>query len=283
MTAPAPYLRPDTLPEALDALATGEFRIAAGCTDLFPATERKALEGPILDITAIDSLRGIKVTAQGVRIGALTTWRDVIDTPLPPAFDGLKQAAAEVGAHQIQNRGTVAGNLCNASPAADGVPPLLTLSASVELTSSAGTRTTPLEQFIKGPRQVDLRPGEVVSAILIPQEATAGQSHFRKLGARKYLVISIAMVAARLELDGTTVSAARIAVGACGPVATRLPAAEARLVGHALDPDRIREMDVAASLSPIADMRADAAYRLHAAADLVRRTVAGISAGGHLS
>ena len=283
MTAPAPYLRPDTLPEALDALATGEFRIAAGCTDLFPATERKALEGPILDITAIDSLRGIDVTTQGVRIGALTTWRDVIDTPLPPAFDGLKQAAAEVGAHQIQNRGTVAGNLCNASPAADGVPPLLTLSASVELTSSAGTRTTPLEQFIKGPRQVDLRPGEVVSAILIPQEATAGQSHFRKLGARKYLVISIAMVAARLELDGTTVSAARIAVGACGPVATRLPAAEARLVGHALDPDRIREMDVAASLSPIADMRADAAYRLHAAADLVRRTVAGISAGGHLS
>ena len=283
MTAPAPYLRPDTLPEALDALATGEFRIAAGCTDLFPATERKALEGPILDITAIDSLRGIDVTTQGVRIGALTTWRDVIDTPLPAAFDGLKQAAAEVGAHQIQNRGTVAGNLCNASPAADGVPPLLTLSASVELTSSAGTRTTPLEQFIKGPRQVDLRPGEVVSAILIPQEATAGQSHFRKLGARKYLVISIAMVAARLELDGTTVSAARIAVGACGPVATRLPAAEARLVGHALDPDRIREMDVAASLSPIADMRADAAYRLHAAADLVRRTVAGISAGGHLS
>ena len=137
---------------------------------------------------------------------------------------------------QIQNAGTIGGNLCNASPAADGVPPLLALDAEVELASAAGTRRLPLAAFLHGPRRTARRPDELLTAVLIPAAATEGRSAFLKLGARRYLVISIAMVAARLATADGRVTAAALAVGACGPVATRLPAVEAALVGHPPDP-----------------------------------------------
>ncbi len=274
MTERAPYHRPTTLAEALEVLSEGGPRVAAGCTDLFPATERKVLPGPILDITAIDELRGVQRGPDGVTIGATTTWRDLLDADLPAAFDGLKLAAREVGARQIQARGTLAGNLCNASPAADGVPPLLTLDAEVSLQSHAGTRRLPLSSFIKGPRQTDLRPGELLTHIHIPREATEGEGFFLKLGARKYLVISIAMTAARLVLKDGIVTDAALAIGACSPVATRLPDAEAALIGAPLDPSRITSDMLEAQLSPIDDMRADAAYRRKTALELLRRTLA---------
>ena len=272
MTA-APYLRPDTLDDALAALSGGGLRIAAGCTDLFPATEHKILPGPILDITGIAALRRIAEDADGLTIGATTTWSDILHADLPPAFDGLKLAAREVGATQIQNRGTVAGNLCNASPAADGVPPLLTLDAEVVLTSATGERRMPLSSFITGPRRIDRGDGEIVTAIRIPRAAMEGQSHFLKLGARAYLVISIAMTAARITVENGLVTSAALAVGACGPVATRLGAAERALIGAPLDPDAVTDDLVAEALSPIDDVRADAAYRLTSAAELVRRTL----------
>lgn len=271
------YARPETLAEALALLGETGPRIAAGCTDLFPATERKILPGPILDITAIKALRGIEQTAEGLRIGATTTWSDLIKADLPPSLDGLKLAAREVGASQIQNRGTLAGNLCNASPAADGVPPLLTLDASIELRSVSGTRHVPLRDFLIGPRQTDRRDDELLTAITVPAAALGGDSHFLKLGARRYLVISIAMVAARLRIEDGAVAEAAIAIGACGPVATRLPDAEAALFGHAPDAARIRDAMVADAIAPIDDMRADAGYRQMAAAELVRRTVAGLT------
>jgi CO/xanthine dehydrogenase FAD-binding subunit len=123
---------------------------------------------------------------------------------------------------QIQNSGTVAGNLCNASPAADGVPPLLALDASVELASVAGTRRLKLDDFILGPRRTARRADELLAAILIPKPRAAAHSHFLKLGARRYLVISIAMVAAAIESERGKITTARVAVGACGPVAQRL-------------------------------------------------------------
>ena len=134
-----PYDRPDALPDALAILARGPRTVLAGGTDLFPATAAPELPGPILDVTGIPELRGISRGAGGLRIGACTTW--IGDPPTPPcrrAFDALRAAAAEVGGRQIQNAGTIAGNLCNASPAADGVPPLLALDAEVELASAAG-------------------------------------------------------------------------------------------------------------------------------------------------
>lgn len=274
------YLRPTTLGEALNALAAGEATVAAGCTDLFAATQAKRLPGPVLDVTAITALRGIARDPEGLKIGAATTWTDLARAELPPALRGLQQAARQVGALQVQNRGTLGGNLCNASPAADGVPPLLTLDAEVELRSAAGARRLPLQDFLVGPRRTALGPGELLTAVRIPAAALEGTGAFLKLGARAHLVISIAMTAARIALRGGVVVEAALAAGACGPVATRLPEVEAALIGHPLDPARIEDVAVAAALSPIEDVRADAAYRGRGAAELVRRTVAGLAPQG---
>ncbi|GLT10258.1 FAD binding domain-containing protein [Sulfitobacter porphyrae] len=276
MTDTAHYHRPDTLEAARARLAQGDCRIAAGCTDLFPTTQHKALGGSILDITAIGALRGVTRAGAGLRIGAATTWSDLIRADLPPACDGLKLAAREVGAKQIQNRGTIAGNLCNASPAADGVPPLLTLDAVVEVASARGIRSIALAEFITGPRQTALGPGEMVTAVLIPEAALTGQGHFLKLGARQYLVISIAMTAARIVLRDGLVAQAALAVGSCGPVATRLPGVETALIGKPLDPAAITDSAVAAALRPMDDMRATAGYRSTGAAELLRRTLAAL-------
>lgn len=270
------YLRPGNLQEALDGLAQAPAVIAAGCTDLFPATERPALDGPVLDITGIAALRGISETGEGWRIGATTRWSDLARAPLPPGFAMLQQAAREVGSLQIQNSGTIAGNLCNASPAADGIPPLLALDAVVELASATGSRRIPLADFVTGPRATLRAPGELLTAVHVPRAAGQGASRFLKLGARRYLVISIAMVAARIVAEEGRATQVALAVGACGPVATRLPAVEAALTGLPLA-DLASAVDnetVTAALSPIGDVRGDAAYRRHVAAELVRRTVA---------
>ncbi|MEM7613633.1 MAG: FAD binding domain-containing protein [Pseudomonadota bacterium] len=271
------YSRPSTVSEAVAALAQGTPTIAAGCTDLFPATVAPALAGPVLDITGIAALRGITTDARGITLGATTTWTDVLRAPLPPAFDMLKEAAREVGSTQIQNAGTLAGNLCNASPAADGVPPLIALDAEVALTSTTGTRRLPLSDFLTGPRQTARRPDELLTALHIPSAATRGESRFLKLGARKYLVISIAMVAARLEVTQGRITQAALAIGSCSAVATRLPALEARLIGQRPTEIQVSDQDVAPALSPIDDIRADAAYRTHAAAELLRRALADLS------
>ena len=264
------YARPTGVDEALKVLAQGGCAVLAGGTDHYPARVGRAPQEDILDLTAIRELRGIAERRDHWRIGATTTWTEVIEAKLPPLFDCLKLAAREVGGLQIQNAGTLAGNLCNASPAADGVPPLLALDARVELASITGRRTIRLAQFILGPRKTALRPGELLSAVLVPKPKHAVRSGFLKLGARKYLVISIAMAAAVIERERGIVRAARIAVGACSPVATRLPALEAALIGKQLSGDLARP-DHLRVLAPIDDVRASAGYRNQAALVLVRR------------
>jgi len=207
------YLRPDRLSEALAALRR-RHTVLAGGTDFYPARVGRAIDEDILDITAIASLRGISTSAVGWRLGATTTWSELLEADLPPLFDGLRQAAREVGGRQIQNTGTLAGNLCNASPAADGVPPLLALDAEVELAGPSGARRLPLASFITGNRRTALAPGELMVAIHIASPAHEARSAFLKLGARRYLVISIAMAAATLEIEGGRIASARIAVRA---------------------------------------------------------------------
>jgi CO/xanthine dehydrogenase FAD-binding subunit len=265
------YLRPVSLDEALQALAR-PWTVLAGGTDFYPARVGRAIDENVLDIGGIADLRGISATSKGWRLGATTTWSELIETPLPALFDGLKQAAREVGGRQIQNAGTIAGNLCNASPAADGVPPLLALDAEVELAGRAGTRRVPVSAFITGNRRTVLAPGELLVALHVAKPARAARSAFLKLGARRYLVISIAMAAATLEIERERVSAARIAVGACSAVAQRLPALEASLVGAPIAALAER-VDAAhlAPLSPIDDVRGSAAYRRDAAVTLLRR------------
>src|SRR5436305_15027048 len=146
------YFRPTSLDEALQALAR-PWTVLAGGTDFYPARVGRTIDENVLDITAIAALRGIAAGPDGWRLGATTTWSQLLESELPPLFDGLKQAAREVGGRQIQNTGTLAGNLCNASPAADGVPPLLALDAEVELAGRSGTRRLPLCAFITGHRR----------------------------------------------------------------------------------------------------------------------------------
>ena len=273
------YFRPTEIGDALtwlsenvDAGAT----VAAGCTDLFPSTTTPALSEPVLDITALAELRGISRSDAGWRFGATTTWTDVVNADLPAAFNGLKQAAREVGSVQIQNVATLAGNLCNASPAADGVPCWLALDAEVELRSSSGMRTLPLDSFLVGPRQTQLSPNEIMAAIVVPGLASQGTSTFQKLGARKYLVISIAMVAARLVSTEGLVKKLAVSIGSCSAVATRLRGVESALEGLRLDDDisdAITDELVATAISPIDDIRGDARYRASVAAQLVRKSV----------
>ncbi len=276
MQAGPHYARPTTLDQALGLLAAGESRILAGGTDVFPALGSRPLSGPILDLSRLTTIRGIAHADGLYRIGGATTWSDLIAADLPQGFAGLKAAAREVGSVQIQNRGTLAGNICNASPAADGVPPLLALDAAVELQSAAGLRVLPLGAFITGNRKTQRRPDELVTAILVPEALAEGRSSFLKLGARRYLVISIAMIAVTIVVgDGGTVAAARVAVGACSAVAQRLPALEAALTGRPFAAglgDAVRAEHLAA-LTPIDDLRAGADYRRAAALVLVRRAL----------
>jgi CO/xanthine dehydrogenase FAD-binding subunit len=195
-------------------------------------------------------------------------------------FDGLKLAAREIGGVQIQNAGTVAGNLCNASPAADGVPPLLALDARVEIADIAGSTNVALADFILGNRKTLLRPDQLLTALLIPKPAHSARSHFAKLGARKYLVVSIVIVAATLEIDAGRVSAARVAVGAASAVAQRLPLLEAALIGQPCDArlgERARPEHLS-MLAPIDDVRASGEYRLEAGLTLVRRMLGELGA-----
>ena len=273
------YARPTVLDEALQVLARGA-TVLAGGTDHYAARVGKPLSEPILDITAIRGLRRIEESREHWRIGAATTWTDVLEAKLPAVFDGLKLAAREIGGIQIQNSGTLAGNLCNASPAADGVPALLAMDASVELASAQGLRVLPLAEFITGPRKTGRRSDELLTAILVPKPEHEARGHFLKLGSRKYLVISIAMASVVVEHAAGIVRRARVAVGSCSPVALRLHALEDALRGQPLD-QGLADIATAAHLAPlmpIDDVRASGVYRRDAALTVVRRTLAGVCA-----
>jgi CO/xanthine dehydrogenase FAD-binding subunit len=267
------YLRPTDLADAVAALAERPLTVLAGGTDVYPAHVGRPFDDDILDITALAELRGVRDAGDHIRIGATTTWSDILAAELPAWFAGVKLAAREVGGVQIQNAGTIAGNLCNASPAADGIPPLLALDATVELAARRGQRFVKLADFIAGNRRTTRRGDELMTAVLVPKPRHPARAGFAKLGARRYLVISIVMAAAVLEEDRGRVAAARIAVGACSPVARRLPVLEAALMGQ---PCRrglgLRVTDAhLAPLAPIDDVRGTAAYRRDVARTLIAR------------
>lgn len=273
------YAAPGTLQEAFDLLTGDTSVVVAGGTDVYPSLGDRPVPDRLVDITRIDALQGISRSDFGWRIGAAASWSDVArNTTLPAVFDALKEAAIEVGSVQIQNAGTIAGNLCNASPAADGVPALLALGAEVELASRRGHRVVPLDRFLTGPRSTALQMDELMVCVHVPDFPPRSRSSFLKLGSRRYLVISIAMVAVVVWLDDDgRIEVARVAVGACSSIAVRLRLLEADLVGqHAdalLTPGLVSPLHMT-DLSPIDDIRADAEYRLDAAATLCQRALA---------
>jgi CO/xanthine dehydrogenase FAD-binding subunit len=286
------YARPTVVADALRALDAGARRgrppvIVAGATDHYPARVGRVADEDVLDVSGLDAMREIRPTDGGWWIPAGVTWTELVDSTLPPAFDGLKRAARAVGGLQIQNRGTVVGNVCNASPAADGTPNLLALDTVVELASARGTRRLPIGEFVTGNRTTRREPDELVTGILVPDPLAGdgggmASSTFLKLGSRAYLVISIVMVAAVVVRDAADrIVSARIAVGACSPVARRLSGLEAALAGETLRAgigDIVAEAHLA-PLSPIDDVRGAAAYRRDAALVLVRRALEELAAG----
>jgi len=279
---------PERLDDALSLLAQPGWLPLAGGTDVYPAHVGRPVSRPILDLSRIDALRGQSRVA-GVdgrswwRIGALESWMALRETVLPAGFEALPQAAAEVGGRQIQNQATIGGNLCNASPAADGVPALLALDAEAELQSRHGTRRLPLSKFVLGNRRTALTPDELLVAVLVPIGSPRARSQFLKLGHRRYLVISIAMVTVSIDSDAHgALSRCAIAVGACSAAAQRLPHLESRLMSAPRDQAAHIAAQLLASsesqalleaLSPIDDVRGTAAYRREAVRELIVRAI----------
>lgn len=274
------YFRPQHTDDALAALAGACWTPLAGGTDIYPAHVGREVSSDLLDLSALQSLRGISEEAEHWRIGALTTWAEVARADLPASLQALQWAAREIGGTQIQNAGTVGGNLCHASPAADGVPVLMALDASVELQSARGTRNLPLTEFIVGSRQTERSPDELLSAVLVPQPLGAARSVFLKLGGRRYLVISIVMVAVLLEWDDDNrIVRAGVAVGACSAVAQRLRALEHALVGQPVAEAAARvRREQFDSLRPLDDVRGQADYRLTCAQTLVTEALRAVTA-----
>ncbi len=274
------YHQPIELGTALRFLTGGSGKIVAGGTDVYPSARPGIHPEFYLDVTRIAGLGGIVRGPDGLRIGAAVTWSEIARADLPPAFDALRQAAREVGSVQIQNAGTIGGNLCNASPAADGLPPLLALDASVELASERrGTRVLPLADFVRGVRQTALAEDELLTAVLIPPWPEGAGSRFEKLGSRRYMVISITMTAALVRCDAAgRIVEARVAVGACSPVARRLPALEHDLRGKTLAEVAVTSGHLA-PLTPIDDVRGSGAYRLDVVAEQCLRAIR--KAAGH--
>jgi xanthine dehydrogenase small subunit len=279
------YHRPATLDEALAIRAGDDVMVLAGGTDVYPAYATRRAWGqpahkPVLDLSRLQQLKGIREEDQHWRFGALTTWTDLIRADLPPLFDGWRQAAREVGGAQIQNRGTLAGNLCTASPAGDGIPCLMALDGRVELSSQRGVRQIPVTAFNTGYRQTALAGDEIVTALLVPKALPTARSRFGKLGARRYLVISIAMVAVVVETTASgEIVRLRIAVGACGETAQRLDLIEAVLAGKPLSQaSGLIGLEHLAELRPIDDIRSSAAHRRAAAHVLVRDCISALAA-----
>ncbi len=269
------YLRPTTLDQALLARANGAITPLAGGTDLFAAYASQPFAHDVLDLSTLPGWCDLVHSPAHVEFGAGVTWTQLLNAKLPPGFNGLKAAAREVGGVQIQNRGTLVGNICNASPAADGVPALLSLDASIVWNDAMGAHETPLAEFIVGSRKTLLPPTGLVTKIRVPNPSPSECGAFAKTGARTYLLISTVMASAVVDHRDGKVTRARIAVGAASPVARRVPALEHALIGRACDRslgDLVTAQRLSV-LSPIDDVRADQGYRIDAAVTLLRRVL----------
>ncbi len=260
-------IRPRNIDAALAAIADGNATPLAGGTDLLVRI-KKGLLAPekVVDLSALEELGGIREDGEDIVIGSLTTHGQVLESDLANRYlPILVQGCATVGSPQIRNMGTLGGNIVNASPAADPIPPLVVLGAGVILQSLAGKREMRLEEFISGPGKTLLRAGEVITGIVVHKMKADERSLYRKLGQRKALAISIASVAVRMEFDPATgmCSSPGIAFGAVAPVIRRIKELESLLCQRKLDQQGIREIaDKAREFcAPISDIRASAEYR----------------------
>jgi CO/xanthine dehydrogenase FAD-binding subunit len=274
------YCAPTTLEEAIRCVAGGAVPLAGG-TDLCVDWERKAHPPAVCDLGRLPGLRGIEERGDRIWVGALTTHGDLIRSAVLRAVAPvLVLAGRSIGAVQVRARGTVGGNLANASPAADVTTALYALDATVEVAGPAGRRTLPVTSFILGVRRTALWAGEIVTAVSFPRPQGEIQG-YEKLGLRAAQAIAVVALAVRLRIEGGVVERAAFALGSVAPTPLRAPAAEAALVGRPLDAAAVAAAAaaLAAACRPIDDVRASAEYRRAMAGALLERFVERVAAG----
>jgi len=268
------YERPATVKDALTLLQghRGEARLVAGGTDLFVQMKMERRSPTlVVSLAGVSELRGISAKS-GLMIGALTSIRDIGASDIVRSrYTALHEAAHAFSTVQIMIMGTLGGNLCNASPAADTAPALLVFDAAVHLVSAGGGRTVALGDFFTGPGKTVLAKGEMVRAIELPQPEAGTGSAFLKI-SRVVADISKISAAVKLVRDGSRIGSCRIALGAAAPVPLRIERAEQSLSGASGSPEAFeRAAAIAAEdITPISDVRASESYRRHAARVIVR-------------
>ena len=271
------FLSPKTLNAALRAIeARGRnYKLLAGGTNLIPDLREGNIRAQrVVDLGGIDTLKYIREEKGTVRVGALATIADLLNSPvIKKQAPVLWQAAYNFAGPMVRNRATVGGNLADASPAADSAIPLLALKAQVKLQSLKEQRTVGLDKFFTGYRKTVIKPGEILTEVKFPVPGRGAKQGYCKLGRRNAMAISVASVAMVLGMNGQACTDACIALGAVAPVPLRAKKAEALLVGKAVDEALARKCGelAAAGAKPIDDIRAPAEYRRLMCEVLVRR------------
>jgi len=266
---------PASLADALALLENepGVWKPFAGGTDLMVLLEAgRLVHRNYINIWGLHELRGIEATDTHITLGALTTYTDVQANPiLRGEFPMLCQAASETGGLAIQNRGTLGGNIVNASPAADSPPALLVYDAEIELVSKRGSRWLPYQGFHTGYKEMQIEHDELLARIRMPRNTADLAHYYRKVGTRKAQAISKVCFAAVGKTDDGQIADTRIAVGSVAPIVLRCVQTENTLRGHKLDDETIRTAceTLVREISPIDDIRSTAKYRLQIAKNLL--------------
>ena len=266
---------PSSLAEALALLKRepGIWKPFAGGTDLMVLLEAGKLpHRNYINIWSLKELRGIEVTDSHITLGALTTYTEVQSHPvLQSEFPMLCQAASETGGLAIQNRGTIGGNIINASPAADSPPALLAYDAEIELISTDGSRWLAYSSFHTGYKQMLIGPNELLARIRMPRNTRGATHYYRKVGTRKAQAISKVCLAALAKLHSDQISDCRIALGSVAPIVVRCVQTEDALRGRKPDTGTIKSAcaTLLQEISPIDDIRSTADYRLQVAKNLL--------------
>jgi CO/xanthine dehydrogenase FAD-binding subunit len=282
------YVVPKSLDEAAEVLRNGAVTILAGGTDLMPQAKsgKLAFKPVIMNIRRVSELRGIAISNGVIRIGALTTITDMLDSAdIRAKLPALWQACDHFASDQIRNAGTIGGNICNASPAGDTHVPLIVLDARVVLAAKPNgmlaTRTMPVREFLAGPGRTKREPSELLTAVEIDVPPAGSRSAFFKFGTRPALDISTISIGVGGILENNVIRQARVAFGAVAPTAIRSPGAEAALEGKPLDKNAIHHACAAADrdIHPITDVRASDWYRRELVRNMLERMLNNVAHG----
>ena len=271
------YHSPESLEEALSLLAElDNASPVIGGTDLMIAMRNGAsVPSHVVDLNEINELNYIEEVEGVIKIGATATHTQVATNPIVARVHALVDSVSRIGSPQIRNRGTITGNICNASPAADSAPPLLVHGAEVEIQSVDGKRVIPIAELFAGPKINSLETWELLTEIRIPVPPAGSASSYKRIGRRKAFTLSIVSASAYIQMDGETCTDAKVAFGSVAATPIRVVEAEKILKGSALDDETVKAASVAVyeAVKPITDVRGTAEYRKDMCPVLMKRAI----------